>query len=138
MADATEPEIVRDAREASEWIAVALASSGYRADFSLESLKEIDRFLDDHTSEGTPKPDGLLSEQFGSRMFALGAYVGEVLRRKRGGQWLGDDTDPQAAFNLILELKPGEQVWPIQRVMKRFKNGAEDGIYTYGIVIVGP
>lgn len=33
MADATEPEIVRDAREASEWIAVALASSGYRADF---------------------------------------------------------------------------------------------------------
>jgi hypothetical protein len=52
---------------------------------SLESLKEIDRFLDDHTSEGTPKPDGLLSEQFGSRMFALGAYVGEVLRRKQGG-----------------------------------------------------
>ncbi len=138
MADATESEIVKDALEAAEWVASALASSGYRADFSLESLKEIDRFLDDHASEGTPKPGGLLSEQFGSRMFALGAYVGEVLRRKRGGQWLGDDTDPHAAMNLRLELKPGEHVWPIERVMKRFKNGAEDGIYAYGIVIVGP
>ena len=31
----------------------------------------------------------------------------------------------------------GSVVWPIQRVMKRFKNGREDGIYDYGSVVGG-
>src|SRR5579871_3860612 len=42
-AHADEPKVVKDAKEAAEWIATALSSSGYKADFTLESLKEIDR-----------------------------------------------------------------------------------------------
>jgi len=132
-ANANETKIVADVTVAAEWIAKALSSSGYKADFSVESLKEIDRFFDDQMLNGAPKPNGLLATQRGSRLFALGAYVGEVIRRSAGGEWIGDDNDPQAEINVALRLKHGTILWPIQRVIKRFNNGSEDGIYAYGI-----
>jgi hypothetical protein len=111
--------------------------SGYQADFSLESLKEVDRFFDDQVLNGKPKTGGLLSQELGARLFAIGAYVGEVIRRHNGGEWQGDDNDPQAEANVALRLKNGATLWPVQRVMKRFENGAEDSIWTYGIVAPG-
>jgi hypothetical protein len=62
----------------------------------------------------------------------LGAYVGEVIRRHYGGEWQGDDADPAAEINVAVRLNSGTIFWPMQRVMKRFKNGPEDGIYVYG------
>jgi hypothetical protein len=47
MVNAAEPQIVKDALDAAEWVAKALSSSGYKADFTLDSLKEVDRFVDD-------------------------------------------------------------------------------------------
>jgi hypothetical protein len=133
---AAEPKIVSDAVASAQWIATALSSSGYKADFTLESLKDIDRFIDEQVSGGRPKPAGLLSQDFGARVFALGAYVGEVIRRTANGRWVGDDNDPEAEVNLSLQLKSGPTIWPVQRVMKRIKNGAEDGIYAYGFALV--
>src|SRR6202044_1106454 len=39
--DAARPSIVRDAIEAADWMAKSLVDQGYKADFSLESLKEV-------------------------------------------------------------------------------------------------
>jgi hypothetical protein len=133
--------IVQDIGVAADWIASALVSSGYKANFSAESLWEIDRFFDEHSAAGRAKPGGLLSEDLGSRIFAIGAYVGEVIRRSKGGEWKGDDADPQAEINVVLSLSGGAQCWPVQRVMKRFKNGSEDGIASYALglgVEIGP
>jgi hypothetical protein len=52
MANAAEPQIVKDAVEAAEWMAKALSSSGYKADFTLDSLKEVDRSVDDQARGG--------------------------------------------------------------------------------------
>jgi hypothetical protein len=133
-----EPAIVRDAIVSAKRIAKALKSSGYKANFSLKSLKEVDRFLDEQAPGGNPSPAGLLAKDLGPRIFSLGAYVGEVIRRQAGGQWEGEDSDPDAEINLALRLKSGAVVWPVQRVMKRYKNGAEDGIYAYGFALVRP
>jgi hypothetical protein len=138
MVSATEPKIVSDALSSADWIAKLLSSSGYRANFSLKSLKEIDRFFEEQASGGNPKPGGLLSEDLGLRIFALGAYVGEVIRRRTKGEWLGDDSDPDAEINLALRLKADDIIWPVQRVMKRFKNGAKDGLYAYGFATAPP
>jgi hypothetical protein len=125
-------KIVSDALASAEWIARALSQSGYTADFTLGSLKQIDRFFEEQAANGRPKAGGLLSEQLGARLFAIGAYVGEVIRRQNGGEWQGDDNDTQAEINVAVRLKTGTILWPVQRVMKRFKNGAEDGIWIYG------
>jgi len=127
--------LIEDAREAATWIATALSASGYAADFSSGSLREIDRFFDEHAQDGAAKPGGLLAEDLGSRLFAIGAYVGEVVRRGLGGEWVADDRDPEAEINLALQLPDGSIVWPVQRAMKRLKNGTEDGIAAYGAVL---
>jgi len=78
-------KILNDALASAEQISMVLSQSGYRADFTLESLKQVDRFFEEQVTNGKPKPGGLLSQQLGARLFALGAYVGEVIRRHDGG-----------------------------------------------------
>jgi hypothetical protein len=131
-----QPKIIDDAIASAKWIANALSQSGYKADFSLQSLKEIDRFFDEQTTDGQPNPGGLLSEQLGARLFAIGAYVGEVIRRQREGSWEVDERDPQAEINIAIRLKTGAVFWPVKRVMKRFGDGAEDSIWVYGMRLV--
>ncbi|WP_298887638.1 hypothetical protein [uncultured Bradyrhizobium sp.] len=132
---ANESKIVNDALASAEQISRALSQSGYTADFSLESLKQVDRFFEEQAVNGQPRPRGLLSQQLGARLFAVGAYVGEVIRRLNDGQWQGDDNDPQAEINIAVRLKDGALLWPVQRVMRRFKNGADDSVWVYGVTV---
>ena len=124
--------ITEDLRSSAAWISQALRSSGYGADFSPGSLWEIDRVFEEQSEGGAAKPGGLLAQDLGARLFALGAYIGEVVRRHQGGRWVGNDSDPEAEINVELHLPDGTRCWPVQRVMKRFKNGAEDGIAGWG------
>jgi hypothetical protein len=128
----SKPSLIDDARRSADWIAGALSQSGYRADFSLKSLGEIDRFFDEQSRDGQASPGGLLSEQLGSRLFALGSYIGECIIRHYGGAWRAADSDPEGEVNIQVVLDGGIVIWPIQRVMKRFRNGSEDGLYAYG------
>ena len=134
-------KILEDLTSGYEWIATALHGSGYAADFSPRSLWEIERFFEEQTLHGAARPGGLLSESLGARLFALGGYVGEVIRRERGGAWIGNDDDPQAEINIALKLADGSLIWPVQRVMKRFKNGPDESIVGYGTglgLVLGP
>lgn len=124
--------IKEDITKSADWISRALSSSGYRADFTPQSLWEIDRFFDEHSQNGTALPSGLLSSGLGQRIFSVGSYMGEVVRRKLGGVWIGDDNDPEAEVKVELQVTGGTRCWPVQRAMKRFKNGPEDGIAAWG------
>jgi hypothetical protein len=135
---AADASIITDAKTAASWISTALSQSGYKADFSIESLKEVDRFIEDQAPNGEPRPDWLLANNPGSRLFALGAYVGEVVLRAKAGTWEGNDKDPQAEINLSIVLEDGTRAWPVQRVMKRFENGEEDSVFAYGAALTAP
>jgi hypothetical protein len=134
--EAFRPSIVKDAVEAADWMAKLLADWGYKADFSLDSLKDVDRFIDEEAPDGKPKPGGHLAQQFGAHIFGLGAYLGETIRRQGGGQWEGNDRDTWPEVTLAVRLKSGTVLWPTQRVLKRLENGAENGLYPYGVVIL--
>ena len=127
--------LIRDAQGSAAQIADALCSSGYRVDFTLASLKEVDRFFDEHARDGAAVAGGLLSNQLGARLFALGAYVGEVIRRRSGGRWMLDGKNPTSEVDIQLVLVDGNTIWPIQRVMKRFKKGSEDGLFVFGVSV---
>jgi hypothetical protein len=134
--EAFRPSIVKDAVEAADWMAKSLAGWGYKADFSLESLKDVDRFIDEGAPDGKPKPGSHLAQQFGAQIFGLGAYVGETIRRQGEGQWEGNDRDTWPEVTLAVRLKSGTVLWPTQRVLKRLENGPENGLYPYGVVIL--
>jgi hypothetical protein len=123
----------RDIRRAADWIAEALAESGYRADFSPSSLSEIDRFFDDQLRRpGRPRRDGLLSEDLGVRLFGLGGYAGEVVRRACGGRWDAAGLSDAEEDSVRLVLSDGTVAWPVQRAMKRFQLGPEEGLRAWG------
>lgn len=124
------PTLGEDIHTACEWIAMALNSSGYKADYTIESMKEIDRFLDEQSGE-----TGIISRGRGKILFSLGCYVGETIIRLYGGKWHTDDNDPQGEINASVELDNGTVIFPIQRVIKRYQNGSEDGIYAYVYVL---
>ena len=134
--EAFRPSIVKDAVEAADWMAKSLADWGYKADFSLDSLKDVDRFIDEEAPDGKPKPGGHLAQQFGAHIFGLGAYLGETIRRQGDGQWEGNDRDTWPEVTLAVRLKSGTVLWPTQRLLKRLENGAENGLYPYGVVIL--
>jgi hypothetical protein len=126
--------ILKDVSEASENGAKALNALGYKADFTFESIRELERFMKDNVEpEGGAKAGGQLTASMGSKLFLLGAYLGETIRRKVGGVWHGDDSDPEATTNVEV-VGPNESViWPIQRIMKRFQNGDEDDLWAYAL-----
>jgi hypothetical protein len=128
--------LIADTQVAAEWIAKALNQSGYRADFSVESLGEIERFFVEHSKDGRPVPDGRLSERTGPRVFAIGAYVGEVVRRAGGGKWYAVAGDPEGEVNIEVRFPDGSRIWPMQRAIKRLMNGPEENIYDYGRLVL--
>jgi hypothetical protein len=127
--------IIEDVEGSAEWMAAALSSSGYAADFSTASLWEVERFFDEHAPHGQARKGGLLSGGLGQRLFGLGSYVGEVIRRGLGGEWKGDDSDPEAEINVALVLTDESLIWPVQRAMKRFQNGPEDSVVAYALAL---
>lgn len=118
--------LAEDIAKSCDWIVEALNASGYRADYTLESMKEIDRFYNEQNG-----PDGILGKNLGTIIFALGSYVGETVIQLYGGQWLCDDSDPEGEVKITVELANGSVIFPVMRCMKRFHNGAEDSIYAY-------
>ncbi len=60
--------ILVDARASADWMSTALTSSGYSADFSPQTVWELEQ-----APNGVAKEGGLLSENLGSRLFAVGA-----------------------------------------------------------------
>jgi len=128
--------LAEDIPVGADWISEALQSSGYKADFSPESIAEVERFFGEHTDDGAPKPGGLLASGLGGKLFALGSYCGEVLRRDLGGEWLTDDSDPKGEVNATLRLANGTDCWPMQRVVKRVW-GDEANLVHWAAVIRG-
>lgn len=115
---------------ASEWVVKALNSSGYAADYSLESMKEIDRFFDEQNT-----PSGILAQNRGQIIFALGAYVGQTAIKLYGGEWIADDNDPNGEIGISVRLADGSTIWPVIKCMKRYESGAEESIYAYLYVL---
>jgi len=135
--------LIEDIGLFSAHVAKSLRSSGYRLDFTPRSFWEVERFfVENTTGAGAPSKSGFLARDLGKWMFGLGAYTGEVIREALNGDWVTDDDDPQGEVNIELHLPSGVVMWPVQRVIKRFADGWEDGdLVGYGAALgldVGP
>jgi hypothetical protein len=70
-------------------------------------------------------------------LFSIGAYIGEtLLRNAPGAYWKTEDADPEGEITAAIHLPDGTICWPMQRAIKRFRNGSADSIYAYGQAII--
>lgn len=131
------PTLLSDIKKSTDWIIEALNSSGYTVDMSIDSLKEVDRFFDEQMDDSVHSPirGGLLSKKMGQRLFAIGSFIGEVIIKEYGGKWITDDNDKYGEINIAVKTSNGSIIWPVQRVMKRCKEGRENDIYNYAMSI---
>jgi hypothetical protein len=122
-----------DIDKLSDWIISAFKEDGLTLDYSIKSFIDIDRFFNEHSVHGKAKRGGRLSHRLGNILFSIGAYIGNsIIKNVPGSVWETNDDDPHGEINIAVKLPDGVIIWPVQRVMKRFKNGPEDSIYVYG------
>lgn len=119
-----EHTLLEDIEIFSEWIVDIMETSGYRADYSMESLKEIDRFIIEED-----RAEGLLSKDIGKTIFALGSYVGKTFIKEYGGHWITNDRDRKGEMKIIVELDNDISFMPVMSVMKYYSNHEETSIY---------
>ena len=96
-------------------------------DFSADSLDAVERILSaiHSRAQKTPLTEPALEEA--SKMW--GAYLGEVIRRRYGGQW-------SAAADGTLQIGlSGTSPQPIVKARKRIVDGASDNIRVYFFAI---
>jgi hypothetical protein len=122
-----------DVSTSAEWLAEALKSHQIEADFSLESLAALDRFLAASISAQLPGSRDFLSDDLSFRAFAIGAYVGEVIRREKGGEWTSDPSDPLVEINIALAFEDGSECFPMKRVFERLNNGPASSLTSFAV-----
>ena len=96
-------------------------------DFSADSLDAVERILSaiHARSQKTPLTEQALDEA--SKMW--GAYLGEVIRRRYGGQW---STSADGVLQIDLS---GTSPQPVVKLRKRIVDGASDNIRVYFFAI---
>lgn len=92
-------------------------------DFSLESLRRVDALLGELGDCG--------DDFAGQAAYLMGCYVGEVLVRQAGAEWVVDE-EKKEVFGSPLFLRVGQiQASPMTRCFKRMKSDS-DGVEGWG------
>ncbi|HWB23912.1 MAG TPA: hypothetical protein VG738_00460 [Chitinophagaceae bacterium] len=129
--------IMEDINTFTDMITKGFKADKFILDYTLSSFKEVDRFYELNSRNGEVIDGGRFSKNLGQILFALGAYIGQtIIKLIPGTVWETNENDPEGEINAALMLPGGAKAWPMQRAIKRFKNGEEDGIYVYGYHIV--
>jgi hypothetical protein len=117
-----------------------------KLDFTFESLKHVDDYLDAIRGRNLDEREYLLIA------LRAGAYVGEVIRRNstsRSFHWVDYDTavrhsdfakslgGPSPALAAILWEDPQSMSFPMGKVVKFLDNGPEDSTYLFASVVAG-
>lgn len=116
------------------FVARVTARNRLPLDFSVASLRVVD-FLIDGLRKG-----GAERERVGETLFGLGAYVGEVLVRRAGAEWVDFDAQQSAYFGQHVGVRmPDGRVWnPLGKVHNRFDSGSpEESLRTFYLTLHG-
>lgn len=114
------------------WLIKAFKELNLKLDYSVYSVRFIDNLIDAQFTEGKPNAKGIMSENTGPKLFAISAYLGEVvIRNTTGSHWVVNDEDPQGEINIKVVSSQGTEMYPALRLMKRIHTPGDEGLYEY-------
>ncbi len=96
---------------------------GVALDYSPESLRDVDKILLRFHE------DGMRVRFIADPLFCLGCYVGEVMCRRLGAQWVDPPNQMMGMFPVT--LIGDSYSTPITKVYKHVMNGSEDSVYFF-------
>jgi hypothetical protein len=118
-------------------VAAGLRLAGCAADFTLESLHDLDRLIDQRFVGRESAGENGANGDVASLVVPFGAYVGQCLIKHFGGRWELDrvTADPDDS---IVVLSTGYIARPIDLMRKRFCNGKSAGALAYAALFAPP
>lgn len=120
--------IAEEIREAHESLVSIFADFGIRLDYSLESLGTIEGYLEENYPVSQGAGSAWPAVRVGVKIYYIGAYLGETLRRVHGGAWSFDEKDPLGQIRAEMRLGNGRSLRPIEIVMERIEDGKALGL----------
>ncbi len=100
-----------------------------KLDYTEKSMQIVDLLIEQLRKEGN---DDRAAE---NEIMALGAYVGEVIKRNYGGKWtkpeLAGFPKDGATYSVVFQLPNGSGINPLGRVLKYFRNGSQYSITVF-------
>jgi hypothetical protein len=96
-----------------------------RLDYSEKSLLEVETILD-RLAEGPPSPSDDMTEM--CKMW--GSYLGEVVRRRFGGEW-AIETYPGKQFATLTLSVGGNKLFPTMKIHRRLSQGQDDNVWSF-------
>lgn len=135
-------DLIRQMMEAyaTDAVDAARANYGIELNYSPDSVKTVEELLGKiypHVRRGRFRKFfriGLSEADVDTICKMFGGYIGEVVRRQRGGVWqiiqnpLGDE-------NVIALVNGDDKIFPPAKVFKRLMNGEEDDVWFYFQVV---
>ncbi len=112
---------------------------GHRPDFTHDSVVLVEAmagcihvdlapdFLDSERKRNPWDADG--DAELQSLYLMLGGYVGEVVRRLHGGDWLMEEPAPASPPTQMLRVFPGLWIDPVGWVRNRILKGPEHNVF---------
>ncbi len=94
-------------------------------DFSAESVRALENLFDD---VDFALPGGKTQENIERLTRVWGAYLGEVIRRQRDGQWV--ESAESAGSRPIMRIE-GTDVRPHDQIRQRLLSGAEHSVWDF-------
>ena len=113
-----EPTLMEEIPKAEAWLKENMERFGQPLDGTHESFAVLDVFFEEQC-----KPGGLLAGKvryMKNQLFAVGAYVGQVLVNELGGTWVTDDKAREGEALIGVQLPDGRMARPVQRAIRWF------------------
>lgn len=93
-------------------------------DYSEQSLEQVDRLLERWHEQRESEP------QLDEMARIWGGYLGEVVRRRFGGEWTIEKY-PAGDFPIVTLNVNGARLFPAMKIHKRLTNGAIDNVVPF-------
>src|SRR5690242_17355583 len=109
--------------------AVKMGREGFETDldFSESSLEKVEKILA-HLS--TEMPDSASESSIDEMSKMWGGYLGEVVRRRWGGEWM-IDYYPGGQFLIITLNVNGSKLFPSMKVNRRLTEGPQENVWDF-------
>ena len=123
--------------QSAEWLENAMKKEGVSLNYSLESLIELDQFIENQLLNDSPKPEGFLGQQLSSKVMAIGAYLGQVIiKHGLGARWHQGKKTNMGQFNAVIAGTNGWTFNPVIQVMRRIEQGPSENLYVYASQVI--
>ncbi|MFE9042621.1 hypothetical protein ACFY9F_13770 [Streptomyces sp. NPDC012421] len=118
---------------AAEFVSRATARARLPLDYSVASLRVVDRVVDG-LRRTTGDPSAVRQALQG-----LGAYAGEVFVRRYGARWVDFDDETHRLFQQPVGVRSADgRAWnPLGKVVNRFERGTSESLHELAFLIPG-